>query len=129
MVQAGVYAGVTHYLKAVAALKSGADGKAVVAKMKELPTDDPLFGKGTIRPDGRKIHDAYLYEVKKPAEQQASGRLLQRARHDPGGGSVPSAERGQLPAGERLGTLSSRPSGPGACRGRASRDPPDRARR
>ena len=49
MVQAGVYAGLTHYLKAVAALKSGADGKAVVAKMKELPTDDPLFGKGTIR--------------------------------------------------------------------------------
>src|SRR5215218_2463678 len=49
MVQAGVYAGVTHYLKAVAALKSSADGKAVVAKMKELPTDDPLFGKGTIR--------------------------------------------------------------------------------
>ena len=73
MVQAGVYAGVTHYLKAVAALKSGADGKAVVAKMKELPTDDPLFGKGTIRPDGRKIHDAYLYEVKKPADSKHPG--------------------------------------------------------
>jgi branched-chain amino acid transport system substrate-binding protein len=73
MVQAGVYAGVTHYLKAVAALKSGADGKAVVAKMKELPTDDPLFGKGTIREDGRKIHDAYLYEVKKPADSKHPG--------------------------------------------------------
>ena len=73
MVQAGVYAGVTHYLKAVAALKSGADGKAVIAKMKELPTDDPLFGKGTIRADGRKIHDAYLYEVKKPAESKYPG--------------------------------------------------------
>ena len=73
MVQAGVYAGVTHYLKAVAALKSGADGKAVVAKMKELPTDDPLFGKGTIRADGRKIHDAYLYEVKKPADSKHPG--------------------------------------------------------
>src|SRR5438067_4948580 len=47
MVQAGVYSGLTHYLKAVAELKSSADGKAVVAKMKELPTDDPLFGKGT----------------------------------------------------------------------------------
>ena len=46
MVQAGVYSAVTHYLKAVAALKSSADGKAVVAKMKEMPTDDPLFGKG-----------------------------------------------------------------------------------
>jgi branched-chain amino acid transport system substrate-binding protein len=73
MVQAGVYAGVTHYLKAVAALKSGADGKAVVAKMKELPTEDALFGKGTIRPDGRKVHDAYLYEVKKPADSKHPG--------------------------------------------------------
>jgi branched-chain amino acid transport system substrate-binding protein len=73
MVQAGVYSGLTHYLKAVAALKSSADGKAVVAKMKELPTDDPLFGKGTIRADGRKIHDAYLFEVKAPAESKYPG--------------------------------------------------------
>jgi branched-chain amino acid transport system substrate-binding protein len=69
MVQAGVYAGVLHYLKAVAALKSD-DGAKVVAKMKELPTDDPLFGKGTIRADGRKIHNAYLFEVKKPSESK-----------------------------------------------------------
>src|SRR5499427_5272453 len=73
MVQAGVYAGVTHYLKAAAALKSAADGKAVVAKMKETPTDDPLFGKGTIRADGRKIHDAYLFEVKAPSESKYPG--------------------------------------------------------
>ena len=73
MIHAGVYAGVTHYLKAVAALKSAADGKAVVAKMKETPTDDPLFGKGTIRADGRKVHDAYLYEVKKPEESKYPG--------------------------------------------------------
>jgi branched-chain amino acid transport system substrate-binding protein len=73
MVQAGVYAGVTHYLKAVAAQKSASDGKAVVAKMKELGTDDPLFGKGTIRPDGRKVHDAYLFEVKAPAESKYPG--------------------------------------------------------
>jgi branched-chain amino acid transport system substrate-binding protein len=73
MVQAGVYSGITHYLKAVSALKSGADGKAVVAKMKEMPTDDPLFGKGTIRADGRKIHDAYLFEVKAPAESKYPG--------------------------------------------------------
>jgi branched-chain amino acid transport system substrate-binding protein len=70
MVQAGVYAAVLHYLKAVEALKSDADGKAVVAKMKELPTDDPLFGKGVIRADGRKIHDMYLFEVKKPEESK-----------------------------------------------------------
>jgi branched-chain amino acid transport system substrate-binding protein len=70
MVQAGVYSAVTHYLKAVHELKSDADGAAVVAKMKSMPTDDKLFGKGTIREDGRKIHDMYLFEVKKPEESK-----------------------------------------------------------
>jgi len=73
MVQAGVYSAVTHYLKAVAALKSAADGKAVVAEMKKLPTDDPLFGKGIIRADGRKVHPAYLFEVKAPADSKYAG--------------------------------------------------------
>jgi branched-chain amino acid transport system substrate-binding protein len=73
MVQAGVYSAVLHYLKAVEALKSDGDGKAVAAKMKEMPTDDRLFGEGTIRPDGRKIHDLYLFEVKKPAESKYPG--------------------------------------------------------
>ena len=66
---AGVYAGVMHYLKAVDAAKTD-DGAKVVAKMKELPTDDPLFGKGQIRQDGRKIHPVYLFEVKKPSESK-----------------------------------------------------------
>ena len=52
--QAGVYAATVHYLKAVAALKDASDGRAVVAKMKEMPTDDPLFGKGKIRSMGGK---------------------------------------------------------------------------
>jgi len=69
MVQAGVYSGVLHYLKAVDAAKTD-DGTKVVAQMKKMPTDDPLFGKGTIREDGRKIHPAYLVEVKKPAESK-----------------------------------------------------------
>ncbi|MBE7417311.1 MAG: ABC transporter substrate-binding protein [Ideonella sp.] len=69
MVQAGVYASVLHYLKAVEAIKSD-DGTKVVAEMKKLPTDDPLFGKGMIRADGRKIHPAYLVEVKKPSESK-----------------------------------------------------------
>jgi len=73
MVQAGVYSGITHYLKAVVALKSAADGKAVVAQMKKMPTDDPLFGKGSIRVDGRKLHPAYLLEVKKPDESKYPG--------------------------------------------------------
>ena len=70
MVQAGVYAGLQHYLKAVDALQADSDGAKAVAKMKELPTDDPLFGKGAIRVDGRKIHPAYLVEVKKPGESR-----------------------------------------------------------
>jgi len=69
MVHAGVYSSLIHYLKAVEALKSD-DGTKVIAKMKEMPTDDPLFGKGSIRVDGRKIHPAYLVEVKKPAESK-----------------------------------------------------------
>ncbi len=69
MVQAGVYASVLHYLKAVEAAKTD-DGVKVVEQMKKMPTDDPLFGKGTIRQDGRKIHPAYLVEVKKPSESK-----------------------------------------------------------
>jgi branched-chain amino acid transport system substrate-binding protein len=70
MVHAGVYSSVMHYLKAIDALKDDADGAKVVAKMKELPTDDALFGKGSVRADGRKIHDMYLFEVKKPDESK-----------------------------------------------------------
>jgi len=73
MIPAGVYSSVIHYLKSIAALKSAADGKAVVAKMKEMPTYDPLFGKGSVRIDGRKLHDAYLFEVKKPEESKYPG--------------------------------------------------------
>ena len=69
MVQAGVYASILHYLKAIEASKTD-DGTKTIARMKEMPTDDPLFGKGTIRADGRKIHPAYLFEVKKPAESK-----------------------------------------------------------
>jgi branched-chain amino acid transport system substrate-binding protein len=71
MTVAGVYSGVLHYLKTLEAMGGNLrDGAKVVAKMKELPTDDPLFGKGTIRIDGRKIHQAYLFEVKRPEESK-----------------------------------------------------------
>ena len=68
--QAGVYSAVLHYLKALDKLGKPEDGRAVVEAMKALPTDDPLFGKGRIRADGRKIHPAYLFEVKKPSESK-----------------------------------------------------------
>jgi branched-chain amino acid transport system substrate-binding protein len=66
MMQAGVYAAVMHYLKAVQAVGDVSDGGKVVAKMKEMPTDDPLFGQGHILPNGRKIHDVHVFQVKAP---------------------------------------------------------------
>jgi branched-chain amino acid transport system substrate-binding protein len=71
MVHAGVYAGLLHYFKALEALGGNPhDGAKVVEKMKSIPTDDPLFGKGKIEPNGRTIHSAYLFEVKKPSESK-----------------------------------------------------------
>jgi branched-chain amino acid transport system substrate-binding protein len=68
---AGNYAAVLHYLKALEALGGNPhDGAKVVAKMKEIPTDDPLFGKGPLRADGRRLIPAYLFEVKKPEESK-----------------------------------------------------------
>ncbi|WP_315719835.1 MULTISPECIES: ABC transporter substrate-binding protein [unclassified Bradyrhizobium] len=71
MTVAGVYAGTLHYLKTLEALGGNPhDGVKVVAKMKEIPTDDPLFGKGPLRADGRRLIPAYLFEVKKPDESK-----------------------------------------------------------
>ena len=71
MTVAGLYAEILHYLKAMEALGGNPrDGAKVVAKMKEIPTDDPLFGKGPLRADGRRLIPAYLFEVKKPEESK-----------------------------------------------------------
>jgi branched-chain amino acid transport system substrate-binding protein len=71
MVHAGVYASVLHYLKAVEAAGSK-DSAAVMAKMKEVPSEDPLFGKGQVRHDGRHVHDMYLFQVKGPDQSKAA---------------------------------------------------------
>jgi branched-chain amino acid transport system substrate-binding protein len=85
-IHAGVYSAVTHYLKAVEALKSDADGRAIAAKMKEMRTEDRLLGIGTIRADGRKIHDMYLREVKRPDESKYPGDFLKTRA------TIPAAE-------------------------------------
>lgn len=77
-VHAGAYSATLHYLKALAAIGSNADGRAVVAKMEELPTEDEAFGKGTIRKDGRKLHDMYLFEVKKPEDSKTPWDLYNK---------------------------------------------------
>ena len=97
MVQAGVYAGVLHYLKAVKALKSDADGKAVVDQMKKMPAEDQLFGKGTIRADGRKIHPMYLYEVKKPSESKGPWDYYKLIKEVPGEEAFRPIDKGDCP--------------------------------
>ncbi len=82
MVQAGVYGGVLHYLKAVEAV-GDKDATKVLAKMKEMPTDDPLFGKGAVRVDGRAIHDSYLFRVKKPEDSKGPWDLYETVATTP----------------------------------------------
>jgi len=86
MVHAGVYASVLHYLKAVQKVKDAKDGKKVVDAMKEIPTDDALFGNGKVRADGRVIHDMYLFQVKTPAESKGPFDFYKLV------GSVPAAK-------------------------------------
>jgi branched-chain amino acid transport system substrate-binding protein len=100
MSHAGDYSAVLHYLKAVADLgvqAAKASGADTVARMKAMPTDDDAFGAGTIRLDGRKLHPAYLFEVKKPEESRGPFdyyKLLQTTPSDeafrpPGEGNCP----------------------------------------
>jgi branched-chain amino acid transport system substrate-binding protein len=84
--QAGVYAAVTHYLKAVQKAGGAADGKAVVDAMKAMPTEDPLFGQGSIREDGRKLHPMYLLTTKTPAESKSKWDVFKPVR------TIPAAE-------------------------------------
>lgn len=70
--QAGAYSATLHYLKAVEKAGTKTDGRRIVEVAKELPTDDPIFGKGSIRQDGRKLHNMYLFETKTPAESKGA---------------------------------------------------------
>jgi len=67
---AGMYAATLHLMKGMAQAKSAADGVKLVDAMKAIPTDDPLFGKGSIRVDGRHIHPMYLLQTKTVAESK-----------------------------------------------------------
>ncbi len=88
-IHAGTYSAVLHYLRAAESLgiaAARADGAAVVARMKAMPTEDPLFGRGSIRADGRKIHDMHLFQVKAPEESRAPWDYYRRLR------VIPAAE-------------------------------------
>lgn len=96
MVQAGYYSSVMHYLNAIKA--TGTDDTAkVVAWMKSNPTNDPLFGKGYIRKDGRKIHNMYLFEVKKPEESKGPWDYYKLIREIPGEEAFRPMDKGGCP--------------------------------
>lgn len=104
MIQAGVYGAVLHYLKAVEAAGGPGDGAKVVAAMKKLPTDDALFGKGYIRPNGRKIHDVYVLQVKSPGESKSEWDYYKPVATVPGEEAFLSLEQ----SGCKLSALSAR---------------------
>ena len=95
--QAGCYAAASHYLKAVAKAGGAEDGRTVVAAMKAMPTDDPLFGRGTIRQDGRKIHPVHLMEVKKPDESRGEWDFFKRVGVVPGEDAYRPLAEGRCP--------------------------------
>ena len=67
-VQAADYSATMTYLKAVQAAKT-TDADKVIALMKSTKIDD-FYATGSIRPDGRFVHDMYLMQVKSPAESK-----------------------------------------------------------
>jgi branched-chain amino acid transport system substrate-binding protein len=100
MVHAATYSAVLHYLKAVAAMgaaKAKADGRATITQMKAMPTDDPLFGQGTIRSDGRKLHDTFIFEVKKPAESRYPWDYYRQVRRVPAADCIRPLNEGACP--------------------------------
>ena len=79
MTQAGNYSAALHYLKTVTAMgpvEAKKSGAATVARMKAMPTDDDVYGAGSIREDGRKLHAAYLLQAKKPSESKHEWDLM-----------------------------------------------------
>ncbi|MGD9803837.1 MAG: ABC transporter substrate-binding protein [Hyphomicrobiaceae bacterium] len=95
-IQAGYYSSVTHYLNAIKATGTDETGK-VMAWMKANPTDDPLFGKGYIRKDGRKIHEMHLFEVKKPEESKGPWDYYKLIRDIPGEEAFRPMDKGGCP--------------------------------
>jgi len=99
-IQAGFYSATKHYLEAVKA--AGTDqSDAVMAKMKATPTDDPLFGKGYIRADGRKMHTMYLFEVKSPSDSKGPYDYYRLVRSIPGEEAFRPMEKGDCPLVKR----------------------------
>jgi branched-chain amino acid transport system substrate-binding protein len=96
MTQAGVYSAVRHYLRAVEAAKTD-EGRAVMAKMKELPVEDMFTANGKVREDGLMLHDMYLIEVKKPSESKEPWDYYKVVATIPADKVFPSLEESACP--------------------------------
>ena len=98
--QAGAYSAAFHYLKAVdqvGAAQAKASGREMVELMKRMPTDDDVFGPGRIRPDGRKLHDVHLFEVKRPDESRQAWDFYKLVRTSPAEEGFRPLEEGGCP--------------------------------
>jgi branched-chain amino acid transport system substrate-binding protein len=91
-----------------AALPEGGGGgrtddgaKVVASKMKDAHRR-PAVRQGQIRADGRKMHPAYLVEVKKPAESKGPWDYYKSARRSPPTRPSAAGRIGRLPAGEEV---------------------------
>jgi branched-chain amino acid transport system substrate-binding protein len=89
-----------HWMRALEALppEKARSGTAVVEQMKALPTEDPLFGKGVIRADGRKIHDMYLFTVKSPGESRGPYDYYKLVSTIPGDQAFRPLDQGACPS-------------------------------
>ena len=96
-IQAGDYSVVRAYLRAVAAARSTETG-AVIAKLHELPVDDLLTRNGTLRPDGRMVHDTYLFRVKSPAQSKEPYDVYDRIATIPAAEAFRPLAEGKCPA-------------------------------
>mgnify|MGYP001414789187 CR=1 FL=1 len=95
-IQAGFYSAAKGYLNQVKALASD-DADKVMARFKSTPADDALFGKSVIRADGRKVHDVYLFEVKKPSESKGPWDYYKLVRTIPGDQAFRPMDKGDCP--------------------------------
>ncbi len=83
MAQAGNYSSTMHYLNAVKAAGSD-DPDAVSEQMRKLEINDFFAKGGYIRPNGRMVHDQYLWEVKAPDESEYDYDFLRLVATIPG---------------------------------------------
>jgi branched-chain amino acid transport system substrate-binding protein len=98
MSQAGSYSATLAYLNAVAKSGSAKDGAAIVSTLRAAGVfDDPLFGKTSVRADGRVIHDMYLVEVKKPEESKKPYDYYKLVSVIPGDKAFRSISEGACP--------------------------------